>query len=703
MNVLVRWHRLLARPALLATCLIGMAAQAETNLLSNSMLAAGGGTGTSTLPTGWLQQGWTTDSTGTHQMGPCPFAYLCASYAYGTDTDNQPYLDVTLVSTATDVSYTNLFFDDPLAAAAGENYRISITAKAVSSTQPAGVGLGFHLYDASGYISEAAADDTARLGVNDLYIAYSFQAGTPFAGTGRTPTSIQPRMSVYVAPQATVKIRIKSPLLTRGLHLSSVGIDARTGLPQLITAAPGKVLKFTAGLQGRPLAAATSIVTLAPVTLGTTVATAPVPAPLVHVLSSADPNVGDVWQVTLPADVTVDYTYSIRYALRDANGAPLALQPDPDVKAIASGSTTSYEIGQLSVQPKAGLAIGQHFHGHPGKVGGDSRGTTPILVPYDFVRSHDSGNVGATSWWVEDTVSHSPDGLYNWTEFDRWADFHAAHGHKKLLVTFFGTPSWASSGTDASNAYGIPGLTAAPKSLDSYRKMVQATVTRYADRIYATECWNEPSANPAGFFNGTGTQLADICKAIYTATKAVDSTIPVICPASDLSWVLPLRTSQGEPLHQFCDWVNDHPYDSTGTDLVGADYSVDRLGDFVDSMKLKLKLLGLNKPIALTEWGMFCDDRPAPRHPTHFHDMDGPSRGDLLYQMLAKAKEKGVVALGLYSYDSGNSAYMGHAGSCQFGYEGIGNYDTATGQYTYDVDTAKGVTQAVQDFGTPLP
>jgi hypothetical protein len=715
MNTFGQWRRVLARLMLSATCLVGAAARAETNLLTNSVLAPSGGSGSSTLPADWSQQGWTADSAGTHQIGPCPATQpLCDSYAYGTDADGQPYLDVTLNSTASDWSYTNLFIDNPLPAAFGENYRISVSAR-LKSGSPGTVALGFHLYDGAGYLSEAATNFAPQLAVEaqvaDQALAYSFQVVPNYAGTGRTPTSIQPRLAIYIPPLSSVSVRIKSPLLTRGMHLSSVGIDARTGKPQLITAAPGQVLRFTTGLQGRPLAAATSIVTLVPVTpavrplIGSVQPITSLPlVPLSHAVSLTDPNVGDVWQVPLPANARPGTTYSIRYALKDSNsGATLALQADPDVVAYGSaGTTTNLEVGQVSIQTGGGMAIGQHFHGHPGPYGGDSRGTAPILVTYDFVRSHDSGNVGGTSWWVADTVKNNPDGLYNWSEFDRWATFHASSGQKKLLVTFFGSPTWASSNPASSNAYGIPGLTAPPANLGSYGKMVKATVARYADRIFATECWNEPSTDPTGYFNGTGTQLADVCKAIYTNTKAVDPAIPVICPAADLPWVLTQRTSQGEPLSQFCDWANGHPYDATGTDLNGEDYSVDRLGDFVDLMKLQLKQLGLNKPIALTEWGMFCDDRPSSYHPVHFHFADSATRGDLLYQMLAKAKEKGVVALGLYSYDSGTSAYLGNANTqCQFGYEGIGNY--VNGAYTYDATTAASVTKAVQDFGTPLP
>ncbi len=703
MKAFRQWRRTLSTLMLSAACLAGVAAHAETNLLTDPVLSPSGGTGSSTLPAGWAQQGWVTDSSGnTSQIGPCPATPLCDSYAYGTDTDGQPYLDVTLTSTSSGWTYTNLFLDGSMPVAFGETYRISLSAR-LESGSPGTVALGFHLYDSAGYLSEAATNFAPQLAANaqvaDQTLAYSFQVVSNYNGTGRTPTSIQPRLSVYLAPMSSTTVRIKSPLLTRGMHLSPVGIDARTGKPQLITAAPGQVLRFTAGLQGRPLSPTTSIVTLVPKS-----SSGAALAPLSHAVSLTDPNVGDVWQVPLPATAQPGTTYSIRYALADTNsGAILPLQADPGVVTHGSaGTTTNLEIGQVSVQAGSGMAIGQHFHSHPGLYNGsDFSGNGPILLTYDFVRSHDSDNVGGTKWWVADTATGNPDGLYDWTEFDHWANFHASAGQKKLLITFFGSPQWASSKPTSTNAYGILGLTAPPANLRSYGKMVKATVTRYADRIFATECWNEPSTDPTGYFNGTGTQLADVCKAIYTNTKAVNPAIPVICPAADLPWVLTQTTSQGEPLSKFCDWANGHPYDSTGTDLNGEDYSVDRLGDFVDQMKLQLKQLGLNKPIALTEWGMFCDDRPSPYHPTHFHFADSATRGDLLYQMLANAKEKGVVAIGLYSYDSGSSPYLGSNAKCPFGYEGIGN--EVNGTYTYDAITAASVTQAVKDFGTPLP
>ena len=668
---------------------------AETNLLINPVLAPGGGA--NSLPTGWVHQGWVPDGSVSHQMGPCPNAYLCSGYSYGVDVDGKPYMDVSLNNTSGWYAYTNLFFNQPVAASAADSYRLTLTAKIVATNMPVSVGLGFHLYDAAGYLSESATDYSQQLngGAGDQSLLHHFQTGVPYANTGRTPTQIQPRLNIYLAPGAQLQIRIKSPWLGNAIHLASVGVDMRTGLPQRISAAPGKVFKFTAGLQGRPASLAKAYVTL--------VSTTGVTRNLDHPVSVVDPNVGDVWQVLLPTSMPAG-DYSIRYLLRDAaSGRAVALQPDADVLILTGRIGTSYEIGRLDVSASAGMSIGQHFHGHPGRIGGSSRGTDPILVPYHFVRSHDSDNVGGTSWWIEDTATHSPDGKFDWTEFDRWANFHAASGQKKLLVTFYGSPTWASSKPNEASPYGTLGLSAPPQNMASYQRMVQATVSRYRDRMFATECWNEPGPVPGGYYTGTGTQLADICKAIYVSTKAVDPSIPVICPSADLGWVLTQTTSQGEPLHQFCDWVNGHPYNSTGADLAGADYSIDKLGAFVESMESNLKQLGLNKPIALTEWGMSCDDRPAPAHPTHFHSMASQSRGDLLYQMLAKAKEKGVVALGLYSYDSGTAGYFnGTTGSCPYGWEGIGSVDV-NGQYSYDATTAQGVTQAVRDFGRPLP
>ena len=665
------------------------ATAAQTNLLSNPVLQPGSVPGT--LPNGWAHQGWVPDGSINHMMGTCPDIYLCSTYSYGIDSvDGQPYMDVLIQNTSTIFAYTNLFMNTPVAVSSGDNYRIAMSARVITRSGNPNVAIGFHLFDVAGYISEIVTN-VLLIDVADQIISHHYQT-VPYGTTGRTPTAIQPRLSVYLAPGEFIQIRIKVPQLTKGVGIASIGVDGQTGQVRTLDAAPGKVLVFTAGLQGRPLATAQAYVSLIP---------SQPDQPILsfnHLLSSSDPNVGDVWQITLPPN-TLLMNYAISYSLQDlATNQFIPLNTTPEVITINTATGTVYQIGSVNVSYTAGMSIGQHFHGHPGRIGGNSRGIDPILVPYHFVRSHDSENVVGTSWWVEDTVTHNPDGLFDWTEFDRWANFHAQPGQKKLLITFYGSPTWASSKPTEPSPYGILGLSAPPANIASYQRMVSATVQKYKDRIFGVECWNEPGKNGSGFFTGTGTQLADVCKAIYVATKAVDNTIPTICPAEgDLTWLLSQKTSQGEPIHQFCDWVGAHPYDHTGTDLKGASYSLGKLGDFVERLELMLRGLGIIKPIAITEWGMNCMYQSSPTYPTLFHDMTSQARADVLYQTLAKAKEKGVVALGLYSYDSGDLS-----ATCKYGFEGISSGNSTVG-YSYDAVTALGVTRAVMDFGRPLP
>jgi hypothetical protein len=654
----------------------------QTNLLTNPVLQPGNGSGT--LPSGWTHQGWVPDGTVSHAMGSCPNAYLCAAYSYGSESvggKQYQYMDVLIKNTSGLWAYTNLFMGEAIAASVVDNYRVVTTARVITVTGNSKVSLGFHLYDSAGYVNETGTD--LLITKADQLFSHNYQAGLSYGTAGRIPTSIQPRLSIYLPPGATITVRIKLPTLIRGQSLSSVGIDARTSYTRTLTAAPGKALVFTAGLKGRTLNPVQARVTLVP-------ATGTLTKSFQHTVSSfgsGDPDAGDAWKIILPSDINAG-SYSIRYSLLDEAGDLIPLQTESDVFTIDTAGI--YQIGWVSVNANAGLAIGQHFHGHPGRIGGNSRGTDPILVPYHFVRSHDSENVGGTSWWVGD-------GQYNWTEFDRWANFHAKSNQKKLLITFFGSPTWASSKPTETSIYGANGLAAPPNNLTSYQNMVTATVSRYKDRIFAVECWNEPDVT--GFFTGTGTQLADICKAIYKATKSVSVTkpIPVICPsANDQNWLLTLKTTQGEKLSGFCDWVGGHPYNFTGTDPAGNAYSLNKLGDYVEGLETILRGLNLQKQIAITEWGIFCEDSPAPAHPIHFHDMSSADRADLLYQTLLKAQEKGLVALGLYSYDSGDSA------TCKYGLEGISSGNDSIG-YSYDAVTAAGVTKAVQDVGKPLP
>ena len=271
------------------------------------------------------------------------------------------------------------------------------------------------------------------------------------------------------------------------------------------------------------------------------------------------------------------------------------------------------------------------------------------------------------------------------------------------MITFFGTPKWASARPDetspycdVSSAFRCGGLLAepAPARMPAYQKMVIDTVARYRNQMFGVECWNEPAFDAAGnpasnsFFSGSTTKLADVCKAIYIATKSVDATIPVYCPqAPSAGWlgsVLSARTSQNEPIHQFCDVIGAHAYDSYGTDKSGNDYSASHLGQEVAQMRAAASALAVHKPLAITEWGI---DKTV-------YDWSSQARGDLMYQTLATAQELGISLIAIYSYDDR------YGGIWRGGWDLI---DPATRDpRIYDAITAARVTTAVVELGRPL-
>jgi hypothetical protein len=375
----------------------------------------------------------------------------------------------------------------------------------------------------------------------------------------------------------------------------------------------------------------------------------------------------------------------------------LAAEPAPSAPVVPSNA---------ALRP-AGLAVGQHFHRIPG-----SSEDGPVLVPYHFVRSVNNDKVGALQWWTgaktlcEERTPGRCAGQADedWRAFDAWADHHASPGAKMLLLTFAGTPRWASARPWERSPYcDACGFTAepAPRYLAAYQQMVVDTVTRYRDRLMGVECWNEPYFDDAGrprpssYFSGTPTALADVCKAIHTAAKSVDPSVLVFCPQppspAGMANVLLARSSQGEPLHRFCDVIGAHAYNAVGADKTGRDYGQSRIVDAVRVMRETADRLKLDQPLAITEWGIDNSTfvLAAPRT-GRFATMSSNDRGEMIYQTLGKLAELGVGWIGLYSYDSA--------------FEGIWQgADPATGRPRYDAIQAGHIARAVRDFGRPLP
>lgn len=203
--------------------------------------------------------------------------------------------------------------------------------------------------------------------------------------------------------------------------------------------------------------------------------------------------------------------------------------------AVAFAETTLF-TGSVAVPSDY---MGMHYFGYPAN--GRSPATTePVNFVAGVVRNH---NYNQKEQWKSIETSN---GTYAWTSMDSWVTTHKTRG-SKTVWTFYGTPSWATSGDACEDAYGTAGGSSPVDSQADVSDFITTLVTRYNDAagtwrvanptlgkgIDYIEIWNEPNFNEScsGFWNGTAAQLATMGKTVYQAAKAVDSSITVLSPA----------------------------------------------------------------------------------------------------------------------------------------------------------------------------
>jgi hypothetical protein len=562
---------------------------------------------------------------------------LAVNYRYGKTTDGRPYADVELVNRAAyAANYTLYLTTQRVVVNEGAAYSLKASIGASGVNQPVVLALGFQFYKPDGnYLSDMAPEsgEFRSWHLQPQQLSAEYVGGAPEPSSGQVPASFYPRVSVYnLGPDATMKFRLTGVSLIGGVSVEGAaagGVKVHALKRPIPDMAPGQVLPLTVRLSGRPNAKALQTrLTLQPIQ--TAAPTAPAakswsfdaeqPLKLAHWGEFLD-----VWALRLPASLPAG-DYVVWHEIPSVGGKT--------------------KLGTLKVKQDAGMWLGQAIHRYPG-----SSETTigPLLGKYQFVRSLASDYAHRMQWWL------APD-EYDWKGLTKWAQFHAKPGERKLVFTFSGSPRWASSDPNQPAAMGVPGNAAppAPEYRKAYQRMVKDTVTRFKDRILASECWNEP--NSPDFYTGTKTELADLCKAVYEATKAVDRRIMVICPQADdpshLDAVYSAKTSAGEPIHQFCDVVGSHIYNRMGIDRQGRDYARQKLWDALEDMVAMSRKYGIDKPLAVTEYGLnSCVLRPTPSYPRVFHRMSSQEASEAIYRAMAGFREFGVLLVGLYSYD----------------------------------------------------
>jgi hypothetical protein len=304
----------------------------------------------------------------------------------------------------------------------------------------------------------------------------------------------------------------------------------------------------------------------------------------------------------------------------------------------------------------------------------------PANVSWGTSRTHDSN--GINGWYQIETSA----GVYSWTSLDAFITAHRTAG-AAVMFTFYGTPAFYTSNVTA-DAYGAIGGKAYPNldtNLVATKAFIAALINRYniaggawrvsnptlGKGIQFIECMNEADPGVGNWFIGTMPQLVDICNAVYTQTKALDSTIIVTSPGwgngtintsfYNTAGVLTANTGK-----QCCDGTAWHSY---GYGICAGATQAEPLFGIYGALaqKTALATVGVSHPIYLTESGNpyngsanVTGSNWANLHPT--------TRKIQIARILLLFAVAGVQMVNWYSYDS---AFM-------YTYDGVTNFGPAS-------------------------
>lgn len=132
------------------------------------------------------------------------------------------------------------------------------------------------------------------------------------------------------------------------------------------------------------------------------------------------------------------------------------------------------------------------------------------------------------------SIAAGGDGVYDWSTFDIYMDYHCKQRGRQILFTFQDTPVWNRGGGDSQVKPADltkPGVFAAAL-LNRYNK-VSAFNPAGIKMVWGFEAWNEPAFSASAgtrFNNGTLADLAQLTRHLRTAVKAVDATVNIVGP-----------------------------------------------------------------------------------------------------------------------------------------------------------------------------
>lgn len=551
---------------------------------------------------------------------------------------------LTLRNDAPVVANLNLYlYQGWLNAVPGKRHMVQATVTQAASTDVGALlGIGFHLHGEDGRYLGQQVDDKGRAawgvpGEQHVRTVLRLQADSTI--NGQRVGHLMPRVSLFnlepgVELRATVRWRpvvIEEDTAGAGLIEHNEGV-VTVGQSRMLFASVAGV-GLSRHLSDKPLDQVLILRSPNGQEWRSVKPGLPWQQPVRHT---------EAWEWALPDNVP-EGRFSLWFGLRERDEETwLPLRSSRESIPVDAGPVPVGEV-QLT-REQVPMLVGMSFHRYPGR---STYMMGPIKVGYDFTRSLAADGMHIMQWWQAEDQ-------YTWGKVDAWADFHARDG-RGVIVVFTGSPTWASQRPEEDSVMKVPGNAAPPdrRWWPAYERMVAATVTRLKGKLTAVECWNEPDLK--GSFSGTATELADLCKIVAVQTRQVAPEVPVICPqASDakgMPFALGAKTSAGEPITEFCDYVGAHIYGALGVDPQGKAYEALGVRDQLQAMHAYLRAMGINKPLAVTEYGVAaCTGSPLHGYPL-FSRMPSPVAGEALYQSIRAFREAGVRILGLYSYD----------------------------------------------------
>jgi hypothetical protein len=233
-------------------------------------------------------------------------------------------------------------------------------------------------------------------------------------------------------------------------------------------------------------------------------------------------------------------------------------RPDSGSRRRALGSLAAGAgAGAVLLRPPPATAADGWFSSRPSNVRKRVRlNEGPVDVPASFVGLHVNrwpsgspvssqptygyGTVRSLNYDPSEDIgifwrdTNPARGKYNWRKLDQWVDTFHGLG-KRLIYSFYGTPTWATTRPTVRDPYTQFGGNSRPKDFNDVAVFVKELVKRYnggpVRKLSYIEVWNEPDFIGTAYWLDTAEDLATLARVIHESAKSVDKDIRILGPA----------------------------------------------------------------------------------------------------------------------------------------------------------------------------